>query len=81
LRLHYLNILFIFLSFTISRKIKSLYNIMEGGKRKLNAYMKFVKAKRADVVKKFPKAPVTEIAKKLGAMWRAMSDAEKAKFK
>ncbi len=54
---------------------------MEGGKRKLNAYMKFVKAKRADVVKKFPKAPVTEIAKKLGAMWRAMSDAEKAKFK
>lgn len=52
-----------------------------GGKRKLNSYMKFVKAKRAEVVKKFPNAKVTEIAKKMGEMWRALTDAEKAKYK
>lgn len=53
----------------------------EGGKRKLNPYMKFVKAKRAEVVKQYPKLKVTEIAKKLGEMWRAMSDKDKAKYK
>jgi len=49
-------------------------------RRPLNPYMKFVKATRASVVKAHPKLSVTEIAKKLGAMWRAMSDAEKKKF-
>lgn len=52
----------------------------EGGKRKLNPYFKFLKDKRAEVVKKYPKASVVEIAKKLGAMYRALSPAEKAKY-
>jgi hypothetical protein len=51
------------------------------GKRPLNPYMKFVKATRASVVKANPKAAITEIAKKLGQMWRKMTDGEKAKYK
>ena len=51
------------------------------GKRPLNSYMKFVKATRATVVKANPKAAVTEIAKKMGALWRKMTDSEKAKYK
>jgi len=42
--------------------------------------MTFVKATRSSVVKEHPKLKVTEISKKLGAMWRAMSDAEKKQF-
>ena len=52
-----------------------------GKKRGLNAYMKFVIATRQSVVKAHPNAKVTEIAKKLGSMWRKMSNAEKAKYK
>ena len=51
------------------------------GKRGLNPYMKFVKATRAAVVKANPKAGITEIAKKLGEMWRKMTDGEKSKYK
>lgn len=50
-------------------------------KRPLSGYMKFVKAKRAEVVKAHPSLKVTEVGKKLGEMWRGLSDAEKAKYK
>ncbi len=53
---------------------------MEGGKRKLSGYMKFVKAKRSEVVKANPKFTFGQIGKKLGEMWRALSAAEKAKY-
>lgn len=49
-------------------------------KRKLNAYMNFVKKMRSKVVKDFPKLSFTEIGSKLGEMWRALSDDEKKKY-
>jgi len=49
--------------------------------RKLNAYMVFAMEKRESVKKNNPTAKVTEIAKKLGEMWRALSDSEKQKYK
>ena len=49
--------------------------------RKLCSYMLFVKTVRAEVVAKNPTLKVTEIGKKLGEMWNALSDAEKKAFK
>ena len=49
--------------------------------RKLNAYMVFAMEVRESVKKNHPTASITEIAKKIGEKWRAMSDAEKAKYK
>jgi hypothetical protein len=53
----------------------------EKPKRPLSAYMKFVKAKRSKVAAAHPTLKLTEIAKKLGEMWRGLSDADKAKYK
>ena len=49
--------------------------------RKLNAYMVFAMEVRESVKKNYPTASIIEIAKKIGEKWRAMSDAEKAKYK
>jgi len=49
--------------------------------RKLNAYMVFAMEVRESVKKNHPTASIIEIAKKIGEKWRAMSDAEKAKYK
>ena len=49
--------------------------------RKLNAYMVFAMEVRESVKKNHPTASITEIAKKIGEKWRAMSDAEKTKYK
>lgn len=49
--------------------------------RKLNAYMVFAMEVRESVKKNHPTASITEIAKKIGEKWRAMTDAEKAKYK
>jgi len=49
--------------------------------RKLNAYMVFAIEVRESVKKNHPTASIIEIAKKIGEKWRAMSDAEKAKYK
>ena len=50
-------------------------------KRPLNAYMVFAMEVRESVKKNNPTASIIEIAKKIGALWRAMSDSEKAKYK
>ena len=50
-------------------------------KRPLNAYMVFAMEVRESVKKNNPTASITDIAKKIGALWRAMSDSEKAKYK
>lgn len=52
----------------------------EGGKKKLSPYMKFCKKTRPMIVKEKPKLSFTEIGKELGSRWRALSEAEKAKF-
>jgi hypothetical protein len=49
--------------------------------RKLNAYMVFAMEVRESVKKNNPTASIIDIAKKIGEKWRAMSDAEKAKYK
>ena len=50
-------------------------------KRPLNAYMRFAAAKRAEVKAAAPAAGVTEQAKVIGALWRALSAAEKELWK
>lgn len=48
--------------------------------RKLNPFMKFCKEKRPEIKKKHPNLSVPETGKKLGEMWRALSNAEKKKY-
>jgi len=50
-------------------------------KREPGPYMKFCKAERPKIVAANPKFTFGEVGKELGAKWRAMSDAQKAKFK
>ena len=52
----------------------------EKPKRKPNAYMNFVKKIRPEVVKENPDLSFTDIGKRLGEMWRALSDEEKKKY-
>ena len=49
--------------------------------RKLNAYMVFAMEVRESVKKNNPTASIIDIAKKIGEKWRALSDAEKEKYK
>lgn len=48
--------------------------------KKLNPYMKFVQKHRALVIQQNPKLKFAEVGKKLGEMWRQLSDAEKQKY-
>lgn len=52
------------------------------GTRKLSGYMKFVKAERSRVISENPKmkSDIMAVGKEMGKRWRAMSDAEKAKY-
>ena len=49
-------------------------------KRNLSAYFFFMNDQRPKVVKSNPDLKVTEVGKKLGELWRAMSDSEKAPY-
>eukprot|EP01013_Petalomonas_cantuscygni_P032050 TRINITY_DN58460_c0_g1_i1.p2 TRINITY_DN58460_c0_g1~~TRINITY_DN58460_c0_g1_i1.p2 ORF type:complete len:110 (+),score=18.81 TRINITY_DN58460_c0_g1_i1:119-448(+) len=49
-------------------------------KRKLSGYMLFSQKRRPEILKGQPDLKVTEVAKLLGAEWRKMTSAEKAKF-
>ena len=49
-------------------------------KRNLSAYFFFMNDQRPKVVKANPDLKVTEVGKKLGELWRAMSDSEKAPY-
>ena len=50
-------------------------------KRAPGPYMLFCKAERPKIVAANPKFTFGEVGKELGAKWRGMSDAQKAKFK
>jgi hypothetical protein len=63
------------------KETKETKETKEKKPRKLNAYMVFAMEVRESVKKNHPTASITEIAKKIGEKWRAMSDAEKAKYK
>lgn len=55
----------------------------EGGKtRKLSPYMKFAQEVRPKLVKENPelKSDIPGIGRKIGEMWRALSDSEKARY-
>jgi len=49
--------------------------------RGANAYMMFVKEKRAGVVASLKTNDISTIGKKLGEMWRALSEKEKLHYK
>lgn len=52
------------------------------GTRKLSGYMKFAKEERSRVMEENPKmrGDIMAVGKELGKRWRALSDAEKAKY-
>lgn len=52
------------------------------GTRKLNPYMAFAKKARQEVLAEYPelKPDVVGVGRKIGEKWRALSDAEKAKY-
>ena len=49
-------------------------------KKQLSQYMKFCKETRAKIVEENPKLTFGEVGRKMGEMWREMSDDEKKKF-
>merc|ERR1712126_746629 len=49
-------------------------------KRPLTAFMYFAREERPKVMKDNPNFSVPEIGKELGARWRKLGDAERAKF-
>jgi len=50
-------------------------------KRGLNAYMKFAQQQRSNVLSQDSALKITEVSKKLGEMWRKLSDEEKLQYK
>ena len=52
------------------------------GTRKMNPYMNFAKKARQEVLAEYPelKSDVVAVGRKIGEKWRALSDAEKAKY-
>jgi structure-specific recognition protein 1 len=46
-----------------------------------SSYFAFQKEKRPEVVAKYPNLKVTEVAKKLGELWKALSESEKQVYK
>jgi hypothetical protein len=49
-------------------------------KRKPNAYMMFCKKMHPEITKENPDITFTETGKKLGEMWRALTDDEKKEY-
>lgn len=49
-------------------------------KKKLSPYMKFCKETRTTVVKENPKLTFGEVGRKMGEIWRDMSEDEKKKY-
>ena len=52
------------------------------GTRKLSPYMKFAQQVRPQIIKNNPnlKSDIIGVGRKIGEMWRGLSDAEKAKY-
>jgi len=52
----------------------------DGPKRPKTAYFFFMDDVRSDLVKKYPKEGVTDIAKRMGAKWKKLAAADKKKY-
>ena len=52
------------------------------GTRKLSPYMKFAQEARKEILAKEPelKSDIIKVGKRIGEMWRALPDSEKAKY-
>lgn len=52
------------------------------GTRKLSPYMKFAQEARKKIIAESPemKSDIIKVGKRIGEMWRGLSDAEKAKY-
>lgn len=61
--------------------VKSTKKNPTGLKRPQNSYMIYSNEQRPILRKKFPDEKVSQIAKRLGASWRKMSDKEKKPYK
>ena len=55
-------------------------NAPQPPKRPLSAYIFYIKRNRPEIALENPNAKITEIAKIMGARWRALSEAEKAPY-
>ena len=53
----------------------------EKPKKKPTSYFLFMKETRPTVLKEHPELKVTEVSKKLGELWKALSDEEKEEWK
>jgi len=49
-------------------------------KRAATAFLVFSNEKRGELMKKYPKEKITDIAKRLGSKWKKLSDKEKSPF-
>jgi hypothetical protein len=47
----------------------------------VSPYIKFANDQRAKVIAANPGIAFTDVARKIGELWRGLSDAEKAKYK
>ena len=56
-------------------------NTMSGGKRKMNPFMKFAKQERPKIMNSMPGASIPAIGKELGKRWRALSEADKGRYR
>ena len=50
-------------------------------KKALNGYMKFAQKQRANIISENPGLKITEVSKKMGQMWRELSEEEKLQYK
>lgn len=64
------------------RKMKKMKAPKAKGTRKLSPYMKFAQQARKEILQENPglKSDIIAVGKKIGEKWRALSDAEKAKY-
>lgn len=53
----------------------------DGVKRPLSSYMLFAKSVRGKVVEQNPTLKITEVASKIGELWKGLSEGEKNKYK
>ena len=56
-------------------------NTLSGGKRKMTPFMKFAKQERPKIMKSMPGASIPSIGKELGKRWRALSEADKGRYR
>jgi len=69
------------LTLTLTARSKKTVEKKSAGKKKLSGYMKFSQERRPGLKTEQPDLTFGEIGKALGAEWKALSEADKAKYK